>query len=592
MSADTPAGRLESISGAVIRAELDRDVMLGEVMLVGGDRLLGEVVELEKRTATLQVYEETAGLAAGAPVFATGEPLVVELGPGLLGGVFDGIQRLLPRLAQLQGSFLRRGQRAAALDRDRLWEFVPAVAAGDVVHSGGTLGTVQETPAIEHRVLVPPAIGGRVAEIAAAGPRRVADVVARLERGGGSPVDVRLFQTWRVRRPRPFRERLPPALPMLTGQRVLDTFFPLPRGGACGMPGGFGTGKTIMQQQLCKWADADVIVYVGCGERGNEMTEMLAKLPNQVDPRSGRPLAERTILVANTSNMPVPAREASIYTGVTIAEYYRDMGYQVALLADSTSRWAEALREISGRLGEMPAEEGYPSYLSSRLAGYYERAGRVRTLGGQEGSVTLISAISPAGGDLTEPVTRHTQRFTQCFWTLDKARAEARLFPAVSLRESYSHVPDELTAWWAATAAPDWQRLRQDALALLDDADRVEATARLIGTESLPERQQFLLVMARLFEDGFLRQNAFDPADASCSPIRQYRLLRLLLRVHARGLAAIDRGLTARALANLPVLMRTVRAKSDIGDAELARFDELELAIEQAYAALEKEQPS
>jgi V/A-type H+-transporting ATPase subunit A len=599
MSADTPAGRVESISGAVIRAEVDRDLMLGEVTFVGHERLLGEVVELEKRTATLQVYEETAGLAAGAPVFSTGEPLAVELGPGLLGGVFDGIQRLLPRLAQLQGVFLGRGQQAAALDRDRLWEFVPAVAAGDVVEGGSVLGTVRETPAVLHRVLVPPALAGRVADIAPAGPRRVADVIASLElsrRSGsaeadaeGLRADVRLFQTWRVRRPRPFRERLPPALPMLTGQRVLDTFFPLPRGGACGMPGGFGTGKTIMQQQLCKWADADVIVYVGCGERGNEMTEMLSKLPNLVDPRSGRPLAERTILVANTSNMPVPAREASIYTGVTIAEYYRDMGYHVALLADSTSRWAEALREISGRLGEMPAEEGYPSYLSSRLAGYYERAGRVRTLAGHEGSVTLISAISPPGGDLTEPVTRHTQRFTQCFWTLDKTRAEARMFPAVSLRESYSHVPDELTAWWAATTAPDWLRLRQDALALLDDADRVEATARLIGTESLPERQQFLLVVARLFEDGFLRQNAFDPGDASCSPVRQYRLLRLLLRLHARGLAAIDRGMTAHAVANLPVMLRLTRAKSEIGDAELARFDELEGAIEIEYAALEKE---
>jgi V/A-type H+-transporting ATPase subunit A len=317
------------------------------------------------------------------------------------------------------------------------------------------------------------------------------------------------------------------------------------------------------------------------------MTEMLSKLPNLVDPRSGRPLAERTVLVANTSNMPVPAREASIYTGVTIAEYYRDMGYHVALLADSTSRWAEALREISGRLGEMPAEEGYPSYLSSRLASYYERAGRVRTLAAVEGSVTLISAISPPGGDLTEPVTRHTQRFTQCFWTLDKARAEARMFPAVSLRESYSHLPDELTAWWSATTTPEWLGLRQSALALLDDAARVDATARLIGTESLPERQQFLLVTARLFEDGFLRQNAFDPADATCSPMRQFRLLRLLLHLHARGLQALERGATAQGIANLPVLARVARAKSEISDAALIEFDELEAAVDRECAALE-----
>jgi V/A-type H+-transporting ATPase subunit A len=377
-------------------------------------------------------------------------------------------------------------------------------------------------------------------------------------------------------------------MPMLTGQRVLDTFFPLPRGGACGMPGGFGTGKTIMQQQLCKWADADVIVYVGCGERGNEMTEMLSKLPKLADPRSGRPLAERTILIANTSNMPVPAREASIYTGVTIAEYYRDMGYHVALLADSTSRWAEALREISGRLGEMPAEEGYPSYLSSRLASYYERAGRVRTFGGQEGSVTLISAISPPGGDLTEPVTRHTQRFTQCFWTLDKARAEARMFPAVSLRESYSHLPDELTTWWTTATAPNWMDLRQRALALLDEATRVEATARLIGTESLPERQQFLLVTARLFEDGFLRQNAFDPIDATCSPARQFRLLKLLLHVHVRGMQALERGVTAQRIAGLDLLARIARARSEIRDAALSDFDALETAVDSECAALEQ----
>jgi V/A-type H+-transporting ATPase subunit A len=586
MSADA-AGRLVSISGAVIRARLERVVMLGEVMLIGDERLLGEVVELEHHTATLQVYEETSGLTAGSPIFATGQPLAVELGPGLLGAVFDGIQRLLPRLAESQGNFLGRGQHAAALDRDRLWTFLPTVASGDVISGGSVLGTVQETAAIEHRVLAPPMANGRVVDITSPGPHRISDVVATLALPDGSLSELSMLQRWRVRRPRPFRERLPPSMPMLTGQRVLDTFFPLPRGGACGMPGGFGTGKTIMQQQLCKWADADVIVYVGCGERGNEMTEMLSKLPNLVDPRSGQPLADRTILVANTSNMPVPAREASIYTGVTIAEYYRDMGYHVALLADSTSRWAEALREISGRLGEMPAEEGYPSYLSSRLASYYERAGRVRALGGREGSVTLISAISPPGGDLTEPVTRHTQRFTRCFWTLDKARAEARMFPAVSLRESYSHLPEELTAWWAATTAPDWQRLRQDALALLDDADRVEATARLIGTESLPERQQFLLVIARLFEDGFLRQNAFDPADATCSPLRQYRLLRLLLRVHARGLAALERGVTAQTLANLSTLARSARAKSEIGDASLRDFDALEAAVDQECASLE-----
>jgi V/A-type H+/Na+-transporting ATPase subunit A len=587
LSHDALAGRLTAIAGSVVHAEVDRDVMLGEVMRVGGEGLLSEVVALEDRSATLQVYEETAGLTSGAPVFATGRLFEVELGPGLLGSVFDGIQRPLHRLAEATGDFLGRGQRADPLDRDRLWEFVPSIATGDPATGGSVLGTVRETPALVHRVLVPPHKAGRVVEIAKPGPHRIADVIATLVSADGSRYGLSLFHTWRVRRPRPFGERLAPASPMLTGQRVLDTFFPLPRGGACGMPGGFGTGKTIMQQQLCKWAQADVIVYVGCGERGNEMTEMLSKLPNLVDPRTGRPLAERTVLVANTSNMPVPAREGSIYTGVTIAEYYRDMGYHVALLADSTSRWAEALREISGRLGEMPAEEGYPSYLSSRLASYYERAGRVRTLGGPEGSVTLISAISPPGGDLTEPVTRHTQRFTQCFWTLDKARAEARMFPAISLRESYSHLSGQLTEWWSSQTAPEWQSLRQRALALLDDAARVDATARLIGAESLPERQQFLLVTARVFEDGFLRQNAFDPADATCSPLRQFRLLRLLLRFHDRGLEAIEHGASAHEIARLPVVSRIARAKSEIADDALAGFDELEAAVDRECAALE-----
>jgi V/A-type H+-transporting ATPase subunit A len=376
-------------------------------------------------------------------------------------------------------------------------------------------------------------------------------------------------------------------MPMLTGQRVLDTFFPLPRGGTCGMPGGFGTGKTVMQQQLCQWADADVIVYVGCGERGNEMTEMLTRLPHLVDPRTGAPLAERTVLVANTSNMPVPAREASIYTGVTIAEYFRDMGFHVVLRADRTSRWAEALRDISGRLGEIPAEEGYPSYLASRLASYYERAAMVRTLAGEHGSVSLISAISPPGGDFTEPVTRHTQRFAQCFWTLDKTLAEARMFPAIGLRDSYSHLPDELVTWWAERTTSDWPELRREALTMMEDASRAEAAARLVGAESLPERQQWLIAMARLFEDGFLRQDAFDPNDGHCSPGRQFRLLHLLMHAHRRGLRALDRGATTRALAQLPVVARIVSARSEIAESALADIDRLEGEIDAAFATVE-----
>jgi V/A-type H+-transporting ATPase subunit A len=584
---DRVDGRLVEISGSLVRAATLVPCALGEVVRVGEERLLAEAIGLEEGFVVAQVYEETAGLRPGEPFHATGCPLSVELGPGLLGGVFDGIQRPLEALAETDGDFLGRGRTAPALARERLWDFSPCVAEGDRLRGGAVLGTVTESPSITHRVLVPPGTEGRVVEIAAAGPRRVADVAARLSTAGGKEAALTLFHAWPVRRPRPFARRIALADPMITGQRVLDTFFPLLRGAAAGMPGGFGTGKTVMQHQLCKWAAADVIVFVGCGERGNEMTRMLRELPLLNDPRSGRALAERTVMVANTSNMPVSAREASIYTGVSIAEYYRDMGLHVALLADSTSRWAEALREISGRLEEMPAEEGYPPYLSSRLAAYYERAGAVETLGGSLGSVTLISAISPPGGDLTEPVTRHTQRFARTFWSLDKERAEARVFPAVSVRASYSDVPPALVAWWAEAAAADWGELRQRALALLEEAERLEGTARLIGTESLPERQRFVLRLGTLFEEGFLRQSAYDPRDASCSPARQARLLRVLLRFHDRGLAAVGRGVAAAALAGLPVVAALERAKAALGEDELGRFDELEAQVDRECFSLE-----
>jgi V/A-type H+-transporting ATPase subunit A len=584
--AERLCGRLTAVAGAVVSAAVDAPVVLGEVARVGEERLLGEVVALEGPSATVQVYENTEGLAPGDPFFGTGAPLTAELGPGLLSTVFDGIQRPLERLAAAEGDFLSRGARAPALDRERLWEFVPRVAPGISVAGGAILGVVQETEAIEHRILVPPGISGRLVEIATAGPRRVADVVASIETGK-SVLPVSLLQEWRIRAPRPFRERLPAAVPLITGQRVLDTFFPLPRGGAAGMPGGFGTGKTVTQHQLCKWAQADVIVYVGCGERGNEMTRVLRELPELADPRSGRPLAERTVLIANTSNMPVAAREASIYTAATVAEYYRDMGYHVAVLADSTSRWAEALREISGRLEEMPAEEGYPSYLATRLAGFYERAGRVTTLAGPEGSVSLISAISPPGGDLTEPVTRHTRRFTRCFWSLDRRRAEKRVFPAVDLSDSYADVPDALEAWWNREVSPEWGFLRREALALLEEAGRLERTARLVGTEGLPERERFLLRMGALFEEGYLRQSAYDRKDASCSPARQVRILKVLLRVRDRGLAAVARGVSDRKIGDLPVLGATERAKTVYGEDELDRYDALAADVDRAFDALE-----
>lgn len=587
-AAGQKAGTVTAVAGPVVRVDSAVPVALGEIARVGAEGLVGEVIELEGDRVTLQVYEDTAGLGPGAPFVPEGVPLEVELGPGLLGGVFDGVQRPLEALARSDGDFLGRGRRAPALDRDRIWEFTPRARAGDLVSGGAVLGVVAETRALEHRVLVPPGLSGTLREVIS-GPRRVADTIARLETPSGEVLDLPMFHRWNVRTPRPVRSRLPVSVPLITGQRVLDTFFPLGRGSAAGMPGGFGTGKTVTQQQLCKWARADVIVYVGCGERGNEMTSVLRELPELTDPRTGRPLAERTILIANTSNMPVAAREASISTAVAMAEYYRDMGYHVAVLADSTSRWAEALREISGRLEEMPAEEGYPSYLSSRLAAFYERAGRVVTLGGDEGSVTLISAISPPGGDMTEPVTRHTRRFTRCFWSLDRERAEARIFPAVSLSESDAETNPELEAWWAREVSPEWTRLRGEAIAFLQEAERVERTARLIGTESLPDREQFLLRAQALFEEGYLRQNAYDERDASCAPARQVALLRLLLDVKERGLAAIARGAAARDLISLPLLAELERAKERYGDEDLDGLARLSRTAAETLDALSGE---
>ncbi|MGZ4809265.1 MAG: V-type ATP synthase subunit A, partial [Thermoanaerobaculia bacterium] len=422
------AGALTEISGWVVHARVASPLSLREIVYVGSDGLLGEVVTLDRSNAIIQVYEETEGLAPGDPIYASGSPLSVELGPGLLGEVFDGVQRPLGALAARDGDFIRAGTRLPALDRERLWPFQPAVSIGAEVHGGTELGRVEETPSLAHPILVPPGMSGRVVSIAVAGAMRVADVVARIESTDGRAHDVTMIQRWSARMPRPVEERLSLTEPLITGQRVLDTFFPLARGAPACMPGGFGTGKTVTQHQLCRWADADVIIFVGCGERGNEITQLLRELPDLIDPRTGRHLRERTILIANTSNMPVSAREASIFTGITIGEYYRDLGFRVLLLADSISRWAEALREISGRLEEIPAEEGYPPYLSSALAAFFERAGDVRTLGGRRGSVTVISAISPPAGDLTEPVTRHAQRFVQTFWTLDRQLAAARVF--------------------------------------------------------------------------------------------------------------------------------------------------------------------
>jgi V/A-type H+-transporting ATPase subunit A len=510
------------------------DVALGERVAVGDAALPGEVIRIRDGRATIQVFEDAGGLALGEPVVAAGEPLMAELGPGLLGQVFDGIQRPLGRL----GTFLERGATLPALDRDRRWRFEPAVAAGDRVEAGALLGTVAETASLVHRVLVPPGRAGVVTAVRA-GDARVTDPVVELE--AGPPLT--LLQRWPVKRPRPFRARLPADVPFLTGQRVLDTLFPIAVGGAAIIPGGFGTGKTVLEQALAKFADADLIVYVGCGERGNEMTDVLAELPALRDPRTGGPLLGRTVLIVNTSNMPVAAREASIYTGVTVAEYFRDMGYRVALMADSTSRWAEALREIASRLEEMPGEEGYPTSLAARLAQFYERAGRVTTLGGREGAVTIVGAVSPPGGDFSEPVTQASLRVTGALWALSAELAHRRHFPAVDWARSFTLYADRLAL------APGLAALRDEAVRLLARERELEEAAQLVGVEALPDEERAVLDAAALLREGFLRQNATSDVDASCPPAKALGMLRILLG-HARRSIALGRpaGDTARLL--------------------------------------------
>ncbi len=520
---------VKMVSGPVVKAGPAALLSMNELVEVGEQRLVGEVISLEADSATIQVYEDTTGIRPGDRVEGQGLPLYVELGPGLMGGIFDGIQRPLTQLREQWGDFIHRGRTGASLSKDKVWEFSPEVEQGSSVSPGTCLGVVPETQSVAHRILVPPHLSGTIERVVPEGTYTLDDVIAVVLTGSGQRQEITLCQRWPVRKVRPSAERLVPSEPLVTGQRVIDTFFPLARGGTAAIPGGFGTGKTVTQHQLTKWTDADIIVYIGCGERGNEMTGVLVDLPQLVDPRTGRPLIERTILIANTSDMPVAAREASIYTGITIAEYYRDMGYDIALMADSTSRWAEALREISGRLEEMPAEEGFPAYLASRLAAFYERAGQVRTLGGKMGSVTLIGAVSPPGGDFSEPVTMHTKRFVECFWALDKELASARYFPAINYLQSYSGYASGVRAWWEQRVGDRWSELRDRAMAILQEDARLQNIVKLLGEEALPDDQKRIIYAARLLKDDFLQQSAFDPVDTYASPEKQYLLLDLIM---------------------------------------------------------------
>jgi V/A-type H+-transporting ATPase subunit A len=581
-------GSVTWINGPVVRARGSREVSMLELVEVGEEHLVGEIIGLEGDVITIQVYEETSGMRPEAPVFGTGLPLSVELGPGLLRGIFDGIQRPLPAMEDRSGSFIGRGMHLTPLGRKHQWGFTPLVKAGERASGGGFIGTVMETPALQHQVMVPPALSGSFSWVAPAGNYSVDQPVARVRTDSGEQ-EVAMLQRWPVRRPRPYGARLTQTEPLITGQRVLDTFFPLAKGGVAAIPGGFGAGKTITQQSIAKWSDAQVVVYIGCGERGNEMTEVLQEFPKLVDPRSGRPIMDRTVLIANTSNMPVAAREASIYTGITIAEYYRDMGYHVALMADSTSRWAEALREISGRLEELPAEEGYPAYLASRLAEFYERAGLVKTLNGKSGSVSVIGAVSPPGGDFSEPVTQHTKRFISCFWALDKTLASARHFPSVNWLESYSEYLDGVAGWWREKVGLDWKELRTRAMSILNEEDHLSQIVKLVGPDALPDAQRLILETARLLREGFLQQNALDAVDGYSTVEKQIQMLNLILHFHERAERIIRHGAPITVIHDLPVVEDLIRMKTVVPNDRLASFEDLKKKIDEQMDQLETE---
>ena len=579
--------RVRRVAGPIVQATGMRGAGMYEVVEVGDRGLVGEIVRVDGDVGTIQVYEDTSMLKPGAPVRRTGAPLSVRLGPGLIGNIFDGIQRPLRGMRDLHGAWIARGEKVPPLDTERRWPFTPGLEAGADVGPGAVLGDVVESGLVHHRILVPPDVQGRLAWIADAGEYTIEEPVAKVETAGGAR-EVAMVQEWPVRRPRPIAERLRVAEPLVTGQRIIDTFFPLGKGGTAAIPGGFGTGKTITQHQLAKWSDAQIIVYIGCGERGNEMTDVLREFPQLVDPWAGRPLMERTILIANTSNMPVAAREVSIYTGITLAEYYRDQGRNVAVFADSTSRWAEALRELAARLEEMPAEEGFPATLPTRLAQFYERGGAVRTLAGEAGSVSIVGAVSPPGGDFSEPVTQHTRRFIRCFWALDTGLANARHYPSIHWLRSYSEYAGDVAAWWDAQA-PEWQDLRSEAMAVFQREERLQQIVQLVGPDVLPDTQRLVLFVAEILKDGFLTQSAFDEKDMYCTPKRQVALLRIILTLYRRGRAMIQGGAPLAELRALPCVAEIVRAKGTFGNDEMDDLAAFEARVAADLDAFEKQ---
>ncbi len=579
-------GKITRISGPIVYAEGLEGCGLYDVVDVGKKKLIGEIIRQNKGNATIQVYEDDTGMEIGEEVVSYQRPLSVRLGPGLVGTIYDGIQRPLEDMFNSSGSFLIPGERTEPINTTKKWKMTVAENAkeGAAIAPGFVLGYVQETSSINHAIMVPPTIRGRVLKtFKGEGEYTIDDVIATTE----LDEEIKMSHYWPLRRPRPFAKKLTVSEPLITGQRVIDVFFPLSKGGTAAIPGGFGTGKTMTQHAIAKWCDADLIVYIGCGERGNEMTDVLTEFPTLIDPRTGRSLMERTILIANTSNMPVAAREVSLYSGITLAEYYRDMGMAVAIMADSTSRWAEALRELSGRMEEMPAEEGFPAYLPTRLAEFYERAGRVTALNGQEGSVSVIGAVSPPGGDFSEPVTQHTKRFIRCFWALDRELANARHYPAIGWIDSYSEYADEIREWWDKLDT-NWADVRLEALELLKKEQRLQQIVRLVGPDALPDSERLILTVADMIKNGFLQQNAFDDVDVYSVPQKQIAILMLMMKFYKRALEVIKMGAPLLKVNELTVREEIVRIKSSIPNDKLDQIAEVESRLDEQFGNLER----
>lgn len=577
---------INSINGPVVKVAATRDLSMLEMVYVGNRRLIGEVIGISDESTTIQVYENTAGLKIGEPVEPSGAPVCAALGPGIISNIFDGIERPLRDMPGISGAFVAEGSALPSLDEKREFDVTVTAGPGDRLSGGDVYCTTPETPMITHRCMVPPDVSGEVTWAAENGKHRVNDVIIKLRLENGTEMPLTMVQRWPIKTPRPVKKRLPITRPLITGQRIIDTMIPIGKGGTAAIPGGFGTGKTMTQHQLAKWCDADIIVYIGCGERGNEMTQVLEEFSALIDPRSGRPLTDRTVLIANTSNMPVAAREASVYTGITLAEYYRDMGYDIAIMADSTSRWAEALREISGRLEEMPAEEGFPAYLPSRLSEFYERAGSVETLNGKTGSVTVIGAVSPQGSDFSEPVTQNTKRFVRCFWALDKSLAYARHYPAIDWNSSYSEYVGDLADYYDQNCGADFLRLRQEISGLLAEENKLMEIVKLIGADILPDDQKLVMETARAIRVGFLQQNAYHKDDTYVPLEKQKLMMRAIVELYRHSLSAIRKGAAFSAVMKLGFFERVSKLKFEIPNDRLSMFDDYFRELDEAFAAL------